>query len=98
MRWPLAVNGVLLVLALPASSFAQQPPGKRLAPPARLAALKREAASDIDAHPRLTQQIVDQIFSYGELGSQEVETRRSLVKLPPGGGVYDAQGSTGRPS
>ena len=98
MRWPLAVNGVLLVLALPASSFAQQPPGKRLAPPARLAALKREAASDIDAHARLTQQIVDQIFSYGELGYQEVETSRYLVKLLRDSGFSVEQGIAGLPT
>jgi len=98
MRWPLAVNGVLLVLALPGSSFAQRPSAKRLAPPAQLTALKREAASDIEAHARLTQQIVDQVFSYGELGYQEVETSRYLVKLLRDSGFSVEEGIAGLPT
>ncbi|HXL33468.1 MAG TPA: hypothetical protein VN953_00975, partial [Gemmatimonadales bacterium] len=98
MRWLSAVKGVLLALALPWCSFAQQPPAKRPTPLARLAALKREAASDIDARARLTQQMVDQIFSYGELGYQEVETSRYLVKLLRDSGFSVEQGIAGLPT
>jgi aminobenzoyl-glutamate utilization protein B len=43
--------------------------------------LKREAISDIDGRAGFTQRIVDQIFSFGELGFQEVETSTYLVDL-----------------
>src|SRR6266516_1050142 len=98
MRWLSAVKGVLLALALPWCAFAQQPQAKRATPLARLAALKREAASDIDARARLTQQMVDQIFSYGELGYQEVETSRYLVKLLRDSGFSVEQGIAGLPT
>jgi len=48
---------------------------------ARVAALKDEAIAEIDRMKDFTQQMVDQIFSYGELGFQEFETHRYLVDL-----------------
>jgi aminobenzoyl-glutamate utilization protein B len=86
-----------LAVALPGASRAQQP----AAPPralAGLAALKREAAADVDAHARLTQQIVDQLYSYGELGYQEVETSRYLVQLLRDNGFAVEQGIAGLPT
>ena len=47
----------------------------------RLDALKATAASEVDARAVLVQQVVDQLFSFGELGFQEVETSRYLVAL-----------------
>ena len=49
--------------------------------PPRVAALKDEAVAEIDKLKDFTQQMVDQIFSYGELGFQEIETHRYLVSL-----------------
>lgn len=69
----------LLTAGIPLRSPTQQPPAKR--PPPRLAALKREVMADVDARAQFTQQMVDQIYSYGELGYQEVETSGYLVKL-----------------
>jgi len=46
----------------------------------RLDDLKRRAAADVDARARFTQQMIDQIFSFGELGFQEVETSRYLIR------------------
>jgi aminobenzoyl-glutamate utilization protein B len=40
----------------------------------RLEALKQEALGVVDAESTLVQRIVDQFFSYGELGFQETET------------------------
>ena len=37
--------------------------------------------ADIDARSTFTQQMVDQIFSFGELGFQEFETSKYLVDL-----------------
>ena len=45
----------------------------------KLDALKKEAAADIDAMHEFTQQMVDQIFSFGELGFQEIETSKYLT-------------------
>jgi aminobenzoyl-glutamate utilization protein B len=47
----------------------------------RLEALKDEASKEVDARATLVQRVVDQIFSFGELGFQEVETSRYLVGL-----------------
>jgi aminobenzoyl-glutamate utilization protein B len=85
-----------LAVTLPEPSRAQQPAARRA--PAGLAALKREAAADVDAHVRLTQQIVDQLYSYGELGYQEVETSRYLVQLLRDNGFAVEQAIAGLPT
>ncbi|MFQ5703760.1 MAG: amidohydrolase [Gemmatimonadales bacterium] len=48
---------------------------------ANLSQLKQEVVREVDARARFTQQMVDQIFSFGELGFQEFETSKYLVKL-----------------
>jgi aminobenzoyl-glutamate utilization protein B len=50
-------------------------------PPARLDSLKSEVARAVDAEAAITQQIVDMLFSFGELGFQEVETSRYLTDI-----------------
>ena len=47
----------------------------------KLEGLKRSAAADVDGMRELTQQMVDQIFSYAELGYQEVETSRYVTEV-----------------
>jgi aminobenzoyl-glutamate utilization protein B len=51
------------------------------APAARLDAFKQEAVRDVAARAQFTQQMVDQIFSFGELGFQETETSRYLIDI-----------------
>lgn len=69
-------------------------PQKAAAPPgpapadARLQALKQQAIVEIDGMQTLTQQMIDQVFSFGELGFQERETSKYLT------GVLRAQGFT----
>src|SRR5258705_440785 len=46
---------------------------------ATLPAFKQEVVRDIATRAQFTQQMVDQIFSYGELGFQETETSQYLV-------------------
>ena len=46
---------------------------------ARLEELKREAAREVDKLGTFTQQMVDQIFSYSELGFQEYETSKYVA-------------------
>src|SRR5437588_13096469 len=47
----------------------------------RLDAMKKDAVADIDSMREFTQQIVDQVFSFGELGFQEVETSKYLTGI-----------------
>jgi aminobenzoyl-glutamate utilization protein B len=69
---------VAFILAAASSAGAQTP---RALTASRLAALKREAMSSIDADAAFTQQVVDQVYSFGELGFQEVETSKYLTGL-----------------
>src|SRR5881296_2034286 len=66
--------------------------------PARLENLKREAVKDVETKSQLTQQINDQIFSYAELGFQEVETSRYLVGLLRQNGFTVQEGVAGIPT
>src|SRR4029077_19908580 len=52
------------------------PPG-----PPRVEALKKEAAADVESMRVMTQQMVDQVFSFGELGFQEFETSKYLTDV-----------------
>src|SRR4029453_5946705 len=55
---------------------APTPPG-----PPHVEALKKEAAADVETMRVMTQQMVDQVFSYGELGFQEFETSKYLTGI-----------------
>ncbi|HEV2644183.1 MAG TPA: hypothetical protein VGT98_15830, partial [Candidatus Elarobacter sp.] len=65
---------------------------------ARLEALKREVLQDVDARRTFTQQMVDQIFSFGELGFQEVETSKYLVSVLRKNGFTVKEGIAGIPT
>jgi len=82
------------LLALPLA--AQQPS----ASPAdtRLDGLKKELIADIDSRAVFTQQMVDQLFSFGELGFQEVETSKYLVDLLRREGFTVVTGYAGIPT
>ena len=67
-------------------------------PDPRLARLKQEALADVDARARFTQQVVDQIFSFGELGFQEFETSKYLVALLRKEGFAVEEGYAGIPT
>jgi aminobenzoyl-glutamate utilization protein B len=81
--------GVGLSLVAGVALFAQgrgggQPPPPPLTLPAdtpRVTALKTEAAAEVEKLKEFSAQMVDQIFSYGELGFQETETSNYLVTL-----------------
>lgn len=86
------------MLAAPAASAQRAAQYKPTIAPSRLDALKREAMTDIDGRRKFTQQMVDQIFSFGELGFQEVETSRYLVKLLRDNGFSVEEGVAGIPT
>jgi aminobenzoyl-glutamate utilization protein B len=64
----------------PAASAAAKPPEAQ-PPDPRLDKLKRDAAGEVDGMKVFTQQMVDQVFSYGELAFQEVETSKYLTGI-----------------
>ena len=45
----------------------------------KLAGYKTEAVKGVDEMAKLAQEMVDSVFSFGELGMQEVETSRYLT-------------------
>jgi aminobenzoyl-glutamate utilization protein B len=63
-------------------SFAQKQKTKVSAAPVdKLELLKREVIEKIDKNQKLTQEINDMLFSFGELGFQETETSNYLTNL-----------------
>jgi len=66
------------------------------APP--LDALKREAVAEVDKLQTLTQQMVDQIFSYSELGFQEYETSKYVTAILEKNGFRVERGVAGIPT
>ena len=65
---------------------------------ARLGRLKADAVADIDRMAVFTQQVVDQLFSYGELGFQEFETSRYIVSVLRKHGFQVTEGTAGIPT
>lgn len=96
----LAVTAVLV--AAPLAQRGQPPPAAPAPAPApanpRLEALKKEAVADVESKRVFTQQMVDQIFSYGELGFQEFETHRYLVDILKKNGFAVEEGIAGIPT
>jgi aminobenzoyl-glutamate utilization protein B len=76
----------------------QGPPLNLPADTPRITALKTEAAAEVDKLKEFSQQMVDQIFSYGELGFQEIETHRYLVDLLRKNGFTVDDGIVGIPT
>lgn len=63
-----------------------------------VAKLKAEAAQKVEARAKLGQEIVDSVFSFGELGYQEVETSRYLTDLLEKNGFTVTRGVSGMPT
>ena len=101
----ITIAGALALGAiLPAAALAQRADSvpaftTRLpADDARVTRLKREAASRVDSLARLTQEMVDMVFSFGELGFQEVETARYLTGVLERNGFRVTRGYAGMPT
>ena len=65
---------------------------------ARVARLKAEAVKGVEARAKLVQEIIDQVFSFGELGMQEVETSKYLSGLLEKNGFTVTRGVAGMPT
>ncbi|MGH7469391.1 MAG: hypothetical protein ACRENP_15680 [Longimicrobiales bacterium] len=102
----LAIAALLVATTSPA--FAQRGRGGGQAadsfptniPPddARITAQKQQAIRMVDSMSTLTQQIVDQLFSFSELGTQEVETKKYLTGLVQRNGFRIERGVGGMPT
>ncbi len=82
---------ILLAGLAPAASVAQ-------AQDTSLAALKLEAAADVEGRAKLAQVMTDEIFSYGELGYQEVETSKFITGILEKNGFTVVRGVAGLPT
>ncbi|MCU0648983.1 MAG: peptidase dimerization domain-containing protein [Gemmatimonadaceae bacterium] len=95
MSLPLRPSWTLLLAALlggAATASAQRPDARRLD------RLKAEAATLVDARATLAQQMVDQVFSFGELGMQETETSAYLTAILEREGFTVERGVAGIPT
>jgi len=108
LRAGVFISGLFLIASSPA--LAQRGGGRGAAPQAdpfptvlppddaRMTALKTEAARLVDSLSTLTQQMVDQVFSFGELGFQEVETSKYLTGVLEKNGFTVQRGFAGVPT
>ena len=64
----------------------------------QLEALKAEAVKEIDAKAKMIQEMVDQVFSFGELGMQEFETSKFLTGVLEQNGFKVERGVAGMPT
>jgi len=64
----------------------------------QLQTLKQETVEHVEDLGEFTQQMVDMIFSFGELGFQEFETSRYLVTLLKENGFEVEEGISGMPT
>jgi aminobenzoyl-glutamate utilization protein B len=78
-----------LLFAIPALLAAQD---------ARLAGLKKEGLAETERMQTFTQQMVDQIFSFAELGFQEFETSKYLTGILEKNGFQVERGVAGIPT
>ena len=93
--WTLAPL-LLLTFAFDAAPRAQDRAAADADP--RLDAFKAEVAVDVEARRDLTQQMVDSIFSFGELGFQEYETQRYVTGILESNGFIVERGVAGVPT
>ncbi len=82
--------GIVAILAGAADAAAQTNP--------KLAGYKTEAVKGVDEMAKLAQEMVDSVFSFGELGMQEVETSRYLTAQLEKFGFKVTRGVAGMPT
>lgn len=101
------ISATLFLALAAAPAFAQTPArpaastAKSAAPgadDANLAGLKRAAAEHVDSMAKLAQEAVDSVFSFGELGFQEVETSKYLTGVLEKNGFKVTRGVSGIPT
>ena len=97
MKWLLALAfGVVLTTGT--TVRAQEVAAEIQDQPPRLTRLKAEAVTRVDERQKLTQEVVDSLFSFSELGFQEFETQRYVTELLKANGFTVEHGMSGIPS
>ena len=91
------VRFLVAAAAVPLLLGAQKRPAAPKPDP-RLEALKTEALAKVDGRAKMVQEIVDMLFSFGELGMQEVETSKYLTGLLEQNGFTVVRGVAGMPT
>jgi len=89
MRLLVAWSALLTLLVPPGAAHGQAPSTPRL---------KQALQADIDGRAGFTQQMVDMIFSFGELGFQEIETSRYVTGVLEQNGFTIRRGIAGMPT
>jgi len=97
-RAPLITLALVSFLAAGPGAQRAPAPAPAAKPNPKLEALKKEAAADVDGRATFAQHMVDQIFSYGELGFQEFETNRYLIDILKSNGFAVQEGVAGVPT
>src|SRR5919202_1459703 len=95
------VTAIAIASAVVATPLAQRRSDRKPASAkkdARLERFKTEAVADVEQMQTFTQQMVDEIFSYGELGFQEFETNRYLIGILKKNGFSVQEGIAGIPT
>jgi len=90
-----------LTLGLVAATGTAERASQPAEPPqdaARVEKLKQDALAEVDGMATFTQQMVDSVFSFGELGFQEVETSRYLIDILEKNGFTVEKGIAGMPT
>lgn len=100
------LTAVALAAVIVATPMAQGRGGQPPPPPplnipkddARIEKLKNDAAAEVESMQVFTQQMVDSVFSFGELGFQEFETNRYLIDILKKNGFTVQEGFAGIPT
>jgi aminobenzoyl-glutamate utilization protein B len=97
--------GALTLVCAASASAAQRPAAQagsgaasNLPSSARAEGYKREVAASVDDMAKLAQEMVDSVFSFSELGHQEVETSRYLTETLEKRGFTVRRGVAGMPT
>jgi aminobenzoyl-glutamate utilization protein B len=94
----MAMFGLVLAVVV-AAPLAQAPArGAAAKDEPRVEKLKQDAAADVEAMKEFSQQMVDSVFSFGELGFQEFETHRYIVDILKKNGFSVQEGIAGIPT
>lgn len=98
----MGATGAGLAVAAGSPAVAGAVPAAPIATPRqddpRLLALKRQVIRNVERRSKMVQEIVDSIFSFSELGFQETETARYLIKIMRDNGFQVEEGIAGIPT
>ncbi len=100
LRWlgPLGLVALLVSVGIAAPGGDDVVSESVQAGAANVDALKDDAMSEVESMKDFTQQMVDQIFSYGELGFQEFETSKYVTDILRKQGFVVEEGIAGIPT